>query len=569
MTNRFIWLASLVAALIWSGGQAGIFHQDLINHGGWSLFFQFVQASWHPDLSLEFLRLTIDATLKTLGFAVTGTFFSLIIGIIGGIFASQVWWQVALGNQPQKWGILSPLLLVRASLAIPRAIHEMIWGLFFVNIFGLDPLVGIVAIAIPFGAITAKVFAELLDTSDRLPLCAIINAGASPLSAFLYTIIPQTFPNLLSYAFYRFECSIRAAAVLGIIGAGGLGYEIFLSLQSHRYQQMWTLFWALVLLNGAVDIWSASLRHRFGAPSRLDLNFQKLSPAKPTTLTKTPSIPSQDPFIKLSLITVAVIFPLSFWYIQADFSKLWAPRTGQLLANFISSVWPPNPPDWGQLFTLSAQTIAMSILAMTGAGFGGILLSFFAANYSLTHIKSRQSQAIKTIIVLITRTLLLITRAIPAPVWALILLYVLFPGILPGSIALGIYNLGILGRLMAEVIENTDKRPLQALFTLGANQPQVFLYGILPHTLPRFLAYILYRWEVCTRETALVGLVGAGGLGRQLSEQLSSFDYPGLMVTLLAFIAVTFIVDFISTQAKLSGNITLGFPSFPLPMALL
>ncbi|WP_199247790.1 ABC transporter permease [[Phormidium] sp. ETS-05] len=548
-SSRLIWVISFVAALIWSGWQAGILQKDLVNYGGASLFFQFVQASWQPDFSPEFLRLTIDATLKTLGFAVTGTFFSLIIGIIGGIFASQVWWEVSLGNQGKKWGRLSPFLLVRASLAIPRAIHEMIWGLFFVNIFGLDPLVGIVAIAIPFGAITAKVFAELLDTCDRLPLCAIINAGASPLSAFLYTIIPQTFPNLLSYAFYRFECSIRAAAVLGIIGAGGLGYEIFLSLQSHRYQQMWTLFWALVLLNGIVDIWSASLRHRFGAPSRLDLNFQKLSPAKPTTLTKTPSIPSQDPFIKLSLIAVAVILPLSFWYIQADFSKLWAPRTGQLLANFISSVWPPAPPEWGQLFTLSAQTIAMSILAMTGAGFGGILLSFFAANYSLTHTKSRPSQAIKTIIVLITRTLLLITRAIPAPVWALILLYVLFPGILPGSIALGIYNLGILGRLMAEVIENTDKRPLQALFTLGANQPQVFLYGILPHTLPRFLAYILYRWEVCTRETALVGLVGAGGLGRQLSEQLSSFDYPGLMVTLLAFIVVTFIVDFISTQA--------------------
>jgi phosphonate transport system permease protein len=150
----------------------------------------------------------------------------------------------------------------------------------------------------------------------------------------------------------------------------------------------------------------------------------------------------------------------------------------------------------------------------------------------------------------IARLFLLFTRAIPEPVWALIFLFVLFPGILPGALALGIHNLGILGRLMAEVTENLDERPLRSLKALGATSTSTLLYGVLPRVLPRFFAYILYRWEVCLRATAIVGFVGAGGLGRLLSEQLSSFDYQGVVTTLICFICLTFLVDLISAAAR-------------------
>lgn len=153
---------------------------------------------------------------------------------------------------------------------------------------------------------------------------------------------------------------------------------------------------------------------------------------------------------------------------------------------------------------------------------------------------------------LASRAVLLLSRAIPAPIWALVALFVLFPGILPGAIALGLHNLGILGRLMAEVTENLDQRPLIALKAQGTPAALVFLYGVLPLTLTRFLSYTLYRWEVCLRETVIVGLVGAGGLGRVLTEQLSSFDYRGLLVTLVCFGVLTFGVDWLSGWARRS-----------------
>lgn len=159
---------------------------------------------------------------------------------------------------------------------------------------------------------------------------------------------------------------------------------------------------------------------------------------------------------------------------------------------------------------------------------------------------------LRIVILLFTRFLLLFTRAIPAPIWALLFLFVLFPGILPGAIALGIHNMGILGRLMAEVTENLDTRSGRSLKALGATNSQVLIYAVLPHTLPRFMAYILYRWEVCIRATVIVGFVGAGGLGRLLTEQLSSFDYRGVVATLICFICLTFLVDLVSATVRRS-----------------
>jgi phosphonate transport system permease protein len=405
---------------------------------------------------------------------------------------------------------------------------------------------------------------------------ALLNSGDTPLSAFAYSLIPQAFPNLLSYSFYRFECSIRSAAVLGIIGAGGLGYQIFLSLQSLRYEQMWTLIVALVLLSGSTDFWSATLRRRLGAPSRLDLNFLQLSQRQsgaeeqrsrgaeeksiyhlPYTTYHPPTrhSPLTTGFVSLSLFGAIVLLIFSFWYIKADFTKLWSLRTAQLLAGLTQDAFPPDGSQLSQLFPLATQTLAMSILAIAVAGLGGILLSFPAANNFLLPGGILDTGGIQNrwwgiTVLVFARFLLLFTRAIPEPIWALIFLFVLFPGILPGAIALGIHNLGILGRLMAEVMENLDERPLRSLKALGASSTSSLLYGVLPRVLPRFFAYILYRWEVCMRSTVTMGLVGAGGLGRLLTEQLSSFDYRGVTTTLICFICLTFLVDLISATLR-------------------
>ena len=260
------------------------------------------------------------------------------------------------------------------------------------------------------------------------------------------------------------------------------------------------------------------------------------------------------------MLGIAIAVPVCFWYLSADWSKLWSPRTYQLFGDIAQKAMPltVTGEEIQQLLGLAGQTLAMSVLAIAFAGLGGIVLSFPAAHNfflagGLFNPTGDRSNTISALLSFgLTRLFLLFCRAIPAPIWALVALFILFPGILPGAIALGIHNLGILGRLMAEVNENLEQPPLEALMAQGTPAAHLFLYGVLPLTLPRFIAYILYRWEVCTRETVIVGLVGAGGLGRLLTEQLSSFDYSGLVLTLGCFVVLTFCVDWFSATARTS-----------------
>ncbi len=529
------WLILLTWALWISGAPE-------LNWRGQASIYQFLSASSHPELAAPFLAVVVEATLTTFAFAVCGTALSLIIGLILGIACSRIWWRVFWPGVAGR-GLWTAL---RGGLAVPRAIHEVIWGLLLLNVLGLDPIVGVGAIAIPFGAITAKVFSEILDETPIEPLSALVNSGVSPLTAFFYAHLPQALPNLISYGFYRFECSLRAAAVLGIIGAGGLGEQIFLSWQSLQYAEVWTGFYALICLNGLVDMWSATLRRQMGFVSRMDLT--KKSDASAVEMT----VERNRLFVWGSWSAIALSIPLCFAYLNVGWARIG--RSSPFLIELASQLTPDQvlPALSVDLVPLALQTVAMSVLAITLAGLGGVLFSFPAAqNFFLPggllqSVGTARRWSLGHVVLVVVRLMLLAARAIPAPILALIIIFGMYPGVWPGALALAVHNFGILGRLMAEVNENLPDGPLRSLRSLGASGPGIIFYGILPANLSRFLAYILYRWEVCLRETVIVGLVGVGGLGRLLTEQLSSFDYGGLAATLIVFVGLTIAIDAVS-----------------------
>lgn len=534
-----------VGAIALSVGHLWVSTDRLLNLQGLSLLGKFLWAAWHPELTGDFLQRVWQATLTTFAYGVCGTFLSLSLGFVGGLLSARVVWRsLVLDRYLGIWQVW------RVVLAVPRAIHEVVWGLLLINIWGLDPLVALGAIAIPFGAIVAKVFAEILDDTPRQGFEALLTAGSPPIQALLYGLLPQALFNLISYSFYRFECALRSAAVLGMIGAGGLGSEIYISLQSLRYEELWTLFYGLIALTAGVDGASGFLRGKLGCTSRLDLNRRRFRLG----------FQRRNWSIGTFMGAIALVI-WGFWYIQADYQRLWSNRFGAFMAEVIHQFqqFSISPQMVGNLLWLSLQTLEMSLVAIAIAGIGGFSLAFCVAKsppppssrHSHQNPPQRLQQLLKQPLAMPlgrwwTRLILLLCRGIPAPIWALVILFVTFPSAVPGAIALGIHNLGILGRLMTEVIENLDPRPLNALTQLGSPPRNTFLYGTLPLTLPNFVGYSFYRWEVCLRETVIVGLVGAGGLGRVLTEQLGSFDYAGLSLTLLCFFGVTYGVDFCS-----------------------
>ncbi|MDA0266791.1 MAG: ABC transporter permease subunit [Cyanobacteria bacterium] len=554
----------VLGAIALSLAMTGIGRQPVLNLDGLPQLLQFLGASMTPDLQGDFLLTLAKATGVTFAYGVCGTVLSLGLGLVGGVLCSETWWRSVWPRHISRgrwvWRGL------RWILALPRAIHVLVWGLLLMQVMGLEPLVAVLAIAIPFGAIVAKVFADIFDETPQAPLQALLATGTPPLNAWLYGLLPQALPNLLSYGFYRFECSLRAAAVLGIIGAGGLGYEILLSLQSLQYHQLWTGFYALMLLNGAVDLWSGLVRRRLGFTSRLDLNAsRRTSSPQPHAATANRAPPRRDPMVLGSGVAAGITVPLCFAGLPLHWGLLGDPQTWQRLSTLLrdANPFPLTLAALGPLLPLSVQTLAMATVAIAMAGTLAMILSFPAAQTIVLpggllrpgktgpmRSFSMRSLPWGWVVLVGSRLLLLLCRAIPAPIWALVALYLFFPGVLPGAIALAIHNFGVLGRLMAEVNENLEDRPVRALRTLGSGTTGVLLYGILPQNLGRFLAYICYRWEVCLRETVIVGLVGTGGLGRLMTEQISSFDYPGLTLTLGALVVLTAGVDGVSRHLR-------------------
>ncbi|WP_432558182.1 PhnE/PtxC family ABC transporter permease [Granulicoccus sp. GXG6511] len=511
------WLVLWALALLWSGAAFLDTQHGVLNRDGWPALAEFWVHAVRPDLSSQFLRTTVDAAVTTLAFGVLGTLLSVVIGIAFAPLMSQTWWAPGSHSRASRGLRTAGLLLTRITAAVPRGVHEAVWGLLLLSVLGRDPLVGVLAIAIPFGAITAKVYSELLDEADLGPYQVLRAAGAGRASALLYGVLPGLLPTATSYAFYRFECSIRSAVILGMIGAGGLGLQLSLSFQGLQYAEMWTSIYALVLLGAVIDRWGASLRQSAGG------RRWKLSG------------------VLLALLTIA-----SVWHLSPDLSRWFSGRTGALLGRLIDDLVPPRLPQrgWADIAARSVETLQMSVVAISFAAVLGLLLCPLAARGGTSPVRRAVGW--------LARQLLLLTRAVPPPVWALLVLFVIYPGPLPGALALGIYTFGILGRLFAEVMEDLDRRPRDALSAIGATPWATFAYATVPGASGQLISYSLYRWEVTARETVIVGLVGAGGLGRLLEQQRVAFDYPGMAGTVLALVVVCVVVDLISVAVRTS-----------------
>ncbi len=510
--RRWAWGLAAVAAVGWALHAALV--GDVLNPAGAAQFGAFAAAALSPALDGAFLGVLGTAALVTVAYAVLGTALALVLGALGAVLLTS-----ATGARR---------LAVRGLLALPRGLHEAVWGLLLVNVLGLDPWVGVLAIGLPYGAVTAAVFADLLDEVPRGPHEALLAQGAGRVAAGLYGLLPLAAGGLLSYACYRLECAVRSAVVLGLVGAGGLGYQLALSFTSLRWPQVWTCVYALALLCLAADVAGRAVRRRLAAPRR------------PT------GVHARDRVLTAAVLGSVGAAGWAWWYLALDPASLVSARTREQVSYVLGAAWPPAG-DGGLLREVARAavvTVQMSVLAAAVALAGAALLAGVAARPPGRAGAGRRAAGA------VVRAALLLLRAVPPPVWALVLLFVLLPGVLPGALALGVYTLGVLGRLAGEAVEEADAGPRTVLTALGARPAGVALLGVLPQVAGPVLALTLYRWEVAVRDTLLVGLLGAGGLGALLASRMAVFDWPAVATVLAATVALTLAVDLVSARAR-------------------
>ena len=253
LESRLLLTLALLAALGWSLSNID-WDAPLVHSGGGASALRFLLALFPPDLSPEFLAIAAKASWYTIAYAVAGVTLAVAIGLPLGAIASGT---ILREDSPWRRPLMAGSRLFLAAL---RSVHELVWAVLLVASVGLSPMAGILALALPYGGILGRIYADLLQDVPQPPLRALRASGAPPLAALVYGHFQMALPDILSYTFYRLECGIRSAAILSFVGIQGLGYQIQLSMHDLLFSQVWTLLIFLVGIIVLVDAWSTYVR---------------------------------------------------------------------------------------------------------------------------------------------------------------------------------------------------------------------------------------------------------------------------------------------------------------------
>jgi phosphonate transport system permease protein len=210
-----------------------------------------------PNIQLEFLSLVLKATVETLAMATAGIALAMIIAVPLGLIISYSLSISRIGPTSDHQLAQFVRFIARTLMLVLRGIPEIVWALLLVRVFGLGPIAGVLAIAITYGGMLAKVYSEILESGNTLPARALILSGSGRVASFLYGLLPNSAQELASYTIYRWECALRASVVMGFVGAGGLGQLMDQSMKMLNGGEVSTIlivFLGLVLLADYISL---------------------------------------------------------------------------------------------------------------------------------------------------------------------------------------------------------------------------------------------------------------------------------------------------------------------------
>lgn len=527
--SRSQWLVATLVSGLFLGWYCNVDLGLLADTRGWASFREMLGGLAAPDLSDSFLRRIAGLAVESLLIGILGTALALVFAIPLAIFAARM---PALQSDPARrfWpralkrGLRTS---ARGLLAFYRSVPEIIWAFLFVRIFGLGPGPAVFAIAITFCGIIGKLFAEIIEAADPEPARRLRAVGASSIGVFVYGVLPLVRRQWIAYALFRLECAIRSASILGVVGAGGLGQEIDLSIRYFQYDKLATAL--LAVLAYVVILELASVRLRKARPI-WPIAFAGVGAIAALALV---NIPWSD-LGSSNAIEQARAFLSGFSELTTDTAFLR--KMLGLALTTVAMAW---------VATLFAAIIALALAPMSAT-------TFTIGRYLKDAPRGRGWTRWLFLLVLIpARLSLQIMRALPELVWAMLLVVWTGPGITAGVLALTIHTIGVLGRLYGDALEEAEPGPAAALEASGARPLARYLYGVFPQALPRMLSFTLFRFEVNVRAAAMVGFVGAGGLGDALHTAISLFHMQDLATLLLLTIAVVVLVDALGDRIRL------------------
>jgi len=459
----------------------------------WFEFERLLMGAITPSYSS--LSELLSAVAFTVQFAIIGVMAGMTVGFI---FACFYRWQ------PVRW-----------FCAFVRAIHELFWALLLIAVIGLSPLAGLLAIAIPYSGIFAKVFSEMLLQADPVPTEAL-KGKAGSLIGFVYGRLSQMAPRMAHYVAYRLECALRSSAVLGFVGLPTLGFHLESSIKEGRYSEAWLLMYVLLALIGTKNWWF-NRRTWLGLSVLACLFF---------------------PFADgVSLQNIGQFFSQELMPSPLRTAP-WDAQTMSLFISWFQSLW------FGEIFPGIVNTFVLTMVSLI---FTGLVVLLLLPSQSKWFAGRRFAKArwIGVISVLVVRSL-------PEVVLAFIVMLLVGPSMLPAIVALAVHNAGVISHLLEHQVEGVLLREDHAGGVL------LFFYEIMPRISTQFMSFWLYRWEVIMRETAILGLLGIPTLGFYIDSAFEDIRYDRAMLLILFAAALNLLIEAFSGRLQRSLNIAAG-----------
>ncbi|GIU29421.1 ABC transporter permease [Shewanella schlegeliana] len=470
---------------------------EIIALDPWSELLLIGQGFIAPDFfATEYL---LQALWQTVSFALLGILIALILG--------------------------APLALVyhkpyvAAFCAFIRSIHEIFWALLFLQIFGLSPLTGILAIALPFAATFARVFSDILQQSPITTLQTLPH-GTDRVSRYLYGRLAHVLVSVRAYVRYRFECALRSSAVLGFVGMPTLGFYLETAFRQGHYHQGAALLMLFIALIGTIPYWC-----------RLKLlPFYFI-----LAIWALPEIPNIDGALIWRFLSQDILPPM---FQNQTFQSHGLQSSGMSGAEILSQFG-----DW--LISLLSEQALPGIIAT-------LLLA--VAALGMSHIFALVASAISDkrlsggVIAQTNRFLLLILRSVPEYIFAFVFMLLLGPSMLPAILALAIHN----GALIAYLtVRHADNVAVSAHFN---HKIDGYGYEVLPAIYPNMMALLFYRFEVILRETAILGMLGIATLGFYIDSNFAEIRFNGALVLMFVTALLNIAVDILSRRVLYSKN---------------
>ncbi len=251
---NLVFFGILIGVLLWFSLDIGFF--DNFRSPNWTKFNKMLEGFINPDWSyffgygsFTFNKSVIYEVLQTFAIAFIGTTFAAILSLPFGFLGSR--------RMVGRYAIISEMLLI-----LIRTFPEILMGFIFIKVFGFGSFTGVMVLSIHSIGMIGKMYSEQLDVIEEGPLEALNACGASSLARIKLGVVPQVAPNFLNVILYRFDLNIRTASLLGLVGAGGVGYSISVHSQNSHWSQLAAVLYGVIILVILVDLVSSKLRKK-------------------------------------------------------------------------------------------------------------------------------------------------------------------------------------------------------------------------------------------------------------------------------------------------------------------